>query len=149
MAHLGADHVAQRTTVATGGHEQDHHVLHCARQNRADQNPQHAGQIAHLRRQHRPDQRPRARDGREMVAEQDVAGRGHIVQPVVMAHRRGGPFRVQPHDLSGQIAGVEAVGDGVDAKRRHHDPDGADALALMQGDDGEGDGPQYGDGAKN
>src|SRR5690606_9919042 len=91
----------------------------------------------------------RARDGREMMAEQDVARRRHIVEAVVTPDGGRGPPGVQPEHLPGQIAGVEPVGDGVDAQRRHDDPDGADAFALVQGDDGEGYGPQYGDGAEN
>ena len=149
IAHFGADHVAQRLAVAPGGHEQDHHVLHRAGQHRADQDPQHAGQIAHLGGQHRPDQRPRAGDGGEVVAEQDVPGRRHIVEAVVATDGGCRARGLQLHDLVGQEAAVEAIGDGVGADRRHHHPDRADALPLVQGDDAEGDGPQNGDDAED
>jgi hypothetical protein len=68
-AELGPDQLAQRPTVAAHRDEQDHEVLHRARQHHPGQDPQRAGQVAHLRRQHRADQRAGARDGGEVVAE--------------------------------------------------------------------------------
>ena len=60
--HLGANHLAERTAVATGGEEQHQHVLHRAGKDHAEQDPQRTGQVAHLRGQDWADQRTGAGD---------------------------------------------------------------------------------------
>lgn len=110
-AHLLAHHVAQRATVAAGGEEQDHEVLHGTGQHHAGDQPQRAGQVAHLRGEYRADQRAGAGDGGEVVTEQNVLVGRDVVQAVVVEHRGGGSARVQLHHLGGDEQAVVAVGD--------------------------------------
>jgi hypothetical protein len=82
---LVAHHLAERLAAAARRAEENHAVVHRAAERRADQHPQHAGQVAELRRQHRADQRPRPRDGREVVAEDDPLVRLHEILAVLIA----------------------------------------------------------------
>ena len=64
----------ERTPAAPhAGHEQ-HEVVHAAGEHHAEEDPQVARQEPELRREHRADQRAGARDGGEVVPEQDVRG---------------------------------------------------------------------------
>ena len=101
LAHFRPDHVAERAAVAAGRDEEHDEILHRAGEDHADQQPQHAGQIAHLRREHRADQRAGAGDGREMVAEQHPFVGGHVIEPVIAAHRRRDARIVEAERLFG------------------------------------------------
>ncbi|MNF62837.1 hypothetical protein D3C84_445230 [compost metagenome] len=128
-AHFLTDHVAQGTTVAAGGHEQDHEVLHGTGQHHAGDQPQRAGQVAHLRRQHRADQRPRAGNGREVVTKKNVLVGRHVVQTVIVEHSGSGPSRIELHDIVSDEQTVVAVGDQIDGHGSDHNPQGVDCLA--------------------
>jgi hypothetical protein len=137
LAHLGLDQVAKRTAVAAHRQEQHHEVLHGAGEHDTGQDPQHAGQIAHLRGEHGADQRAGAGDRGEVVAEQHVAVRRHVVEAVVVFIGRGLATGVEAHHLLGDIQAVEAVRDQVDADGRDDDPDRVDGFAALEGDVGE------------
>ena len=62
---------------------EDHEVLHRAAEHDADDDPDHAGQIAELRGERRTDERSRAGDRGEVMAEDDPAVRRHEVAAVV------------------------------------------------------------------
>ncbi|MNQ40565.1 hypothetical protein D3C85_542230 [compost metagenome] len=134
-AHFLTDHVAQGTTVAAGGHEQDHEVLHRTGQHHAGDQPQRAGQVAHLRRQHRADQRTCTGNGREVVTEQDMFVGRHVVQTIVIEHSRSGPIGVELHHFVGDEQAVVAVGNEVDGDGCDYDPQGVDRFAAAQGHD--------------
>ncbi|MNN73000.1 hypothetical protein D3C81_1890820 [compost metagenome] len=67
------------------------------------------------------------------MTEKDVFVGRHIVQTIVVEHRRGSPTRVQLHHLGGDEQAVVAVGDQVDGHRSDDDPQGVDGLATAQG----------------
>ncbi|MNM69470.1 hypothetical protein D3C81_810660 [compost metagenome] len=121
-AHFLAHQIAERTAVAARGDEQDHEVLHCTGQHHAGNQPKRAGQVAHLRSEHRADQRASARDGSEVVAEQDVLVGGHIVQTIVVDDRGCGTGGINPQHLVGDEQAVVAEGDQVQRNGCHHDP---------------------------
>ena len=62
---------------------EDHEVLHRAAERDADDDPDHAGQIAELRGERRADERAGSGDGREVMAEHDPVVRRHEVAAVV------------------------------------------------------------------
>ena len=127
-AHLHADQFAERAPVAAHRDEQDHEILHRARQHDADEDPQRAGQIAHLRGQHRPDQRPRAGDRGEMVAEQDAPVGRDVIEPVGAANRRRRSRRIDAAARGVAMnLRVEAIRDQIGAERRGDDPQRVDA----------------------
>ena len=132
LPQLGFDQIAQRTAVAPRGNEQHGEILHRAGKHDASQQPQHAGHIAHLRGQYRADQRTGSGNRGKVMTEQYVFVGWHIVQPVVELVGRRHAGRVQPQYPAGNELAVKAVGDGVDADRGDHDPDGADRFAAMQ-----------------
>jgi hypothetical protein len=107
-------------------------VLNRAGEDDAREQPQGPGQIAHLRRQHRPHQGSGARDGREMVAEQHIFVRRHVIEAVIVPHRWCPPSRVELEHPPGDEEAVEAIGSEVDANRRHDDPERVDRLAPMK-----------------
>ncbi|MNK73312.1 hypothetical protein D3C87_928070 [compost metagenome] len=128
-AHFFTDHVAQGATVAAGGHEQDHEVLHRTGQHHAGDQPQRAGQVAHLRRQYRTDQRTRASDGRKVVTKKNVFVGWNVVQTVIVEHSGSGPSRIELHDIVSDEQTVVAVGDQIDSHGSDHNPQGVDCLA--------------------
>ena len=72
-ADLAAGQPGEAQAAAAGRGGQHHHVLHGPGQADAHHQPDQARHVAELDRQHRPDQRARARDRREMVAEEHPA----------------------------------------------------------------------------
>jgi hypothetical protein len=142
---FGADQLTERAPIAAHGDEQDHEVLHRPGEHDASQDPHHARQVAHLRREDRPDERPRPGNGRKVVAIEHVLVGGNVVEPVVVAHRRCGPRRVELHHVPGDVEGVVAVGDQVDGDGRDHDPQSVDMFAASSGDDCERDRAQDAD----
>ena len=137
IAHFHPDQFAERAAVAAHRNEQDHEILHRAGKHDAGQDPERPGQIAHLRRQHRADERARPRDRREMMAEQDVAIGGNVIEAVGAAVRGGGAGGIDAEHRGRDIAGVETVGDQIDRDRRGHDPERVDLFPARGGDDGE------------
>ena len=129
---ISFDDLTERGAVAARGDEQHHKVLHRPRQHHAAQQPQCAGQVADLRGQHRPHQRPGAGDGGEVVAEQHVLVGRHVVQAVVVDHRRSGAAGVQLHHLGGDVQAVVAVGHQIHRHRSDDDPQRADVFAAAQ-----------------
>ncbi|MCY1518644.1 hypothetical protein D9M68_533670 [compost metagenome] len=121
-AQLGLDQVAQRTAVAARRDEQDREVLHGAGEHDARQDPQHARQITHLRGQHRAHQRASAGDGGEVMAEQHVLIRRHVVQAVVVLPCRRHARGVQLEDLVGDESAVVPIGDQIHAYGGDHHP---------------------------
>ncbi len=132
-AHLFAHHIPQGTAVATGGQEQDHEVLHRTGQHHPGNQPQGTGQIAHLRRQHRADQRACTGNRRKVVTEKNVFVGRHIVQTIVVDHRRGCPPGIELHHVVGDEQTVVTVRNQVDGHRSDHNPQGVDRLAAAQG----------------
>ena len=133
-AHLAADHLAERPTVAPGREEEHEHVLDGAREHDADDDPERARQVAHLRREHRPDQRAGAGDRREVMPEQDAAFGGHEVETVVAPPGGCRPATVDAERVHRDVARVEAERDQIDRDRCGHQPKRADGLAAPQGD---------------
>ena len=113
----------------------------------ADDDPQRARKIAELRGQHRPHQRSRPGDGGEMVAEYDPLVGGFEIVPVAQALGRRGPLVVQRHHARRDELPVEAVGRGIAARRRHHQPQAVDVLPAMQGDAAQADPRRAGHGS--
>ena len=89
-ADLFPYHLAQALAVAAHGEEQDHHVLDPSGEDHTGDDPDGARQVAHLGRQHRTDQRASPGDRREVVAQQDAAVCGLVVDAVVQAFGWGG-----------------------------------------------------------
>ena len=131
-AHLFAHHIPQGTAVTTGGQEQDHEVLHRTGQHHPGNQPEGAGQIAHLRRQHRADQRACTGNRRKVVTEKDVFVGRHIVQTVVIEHRRRCAAGVQLHHLGGDKQAVITVSNQINGNSCHNNPQGVDRLAPAQ-----------------
>ncbi|MPM54103.1 hypothetical protein SDC9_100876 [bioreactor metagenome] len=132
LAHFLAHQLTQRAAIAACGYEQDHEILHRAREHHPGNQPERAGQITHLRCQHRPHQRPGTRDGGEMVAEQNVFIGGNVVEAVVVQHGRGGASWIEFHDFVCDEAAVVAIGHQINAHGGHHDPHGIDRFATPQ-----------------
>ena len=137
VAELHLDHLAEGPAVAPHRDEQHDHVLDGAGEHDTGEEPQRAGQVAHLRREHRTDERPGAGDGREVMAvEHPLVGRD-VVHPVVVAHRRCHPARVDLQHARGDVHAVVAVGEEVDRQGRRHEPDGAHGFAALERNGGE------------
>ena len=100
--------LGQRLALVADRRDEHDHIMHSARENRTEKQPQQPRHEAELRRDDRAYQRTRARDGREMMAEHDPLIRGHVVLPVFelisrrlleliqREHLRGDPRTVQP-----------------------------------------------------
>ncbi|VVP49882.1 hypothetical protein PS874_05173 [Pseudomonas fluorescens] len=134
-AHFFTDHVAQGTTVAPGGQEQDHEVLHRTGQHHAGNQPQRTGQVAHLCRQDRSDQGPRAGNRREVVTEEHVFVGRHEVQAVIVEHGGRSAIGIELHHFIGDEQAVVAVCNEVDGDCSDYDPEGVDGFAAAQGHD--------------
>ncbi len=119
----------QRAAVVPHRGHQHHEVLHRAGEDRADQDPERAGQVAELRREHRPDQRTGPRDRREMVAEQHPLVRGVEIAPVGARDRRRRPAVVEREDFGGEERAVETIGQDIRARRGDHQPQRVDLFA--------------------
>ena len=63
--------------------------MHAARENAADQNPEQAREIAELRGENRSEKGTRGSNSGEVVAEEHVLVRRHIVFAIIKAHGRG------------------------------------------------------------
>ena len=83
------------------GHEEHDHVVHAARENGADQNPQQAGQIAELRGKHGPEQGTGRGNGGEVMAEEHVLIGLDIVLTVGVLHGGGDAVGVNVEHLGG------------------------------------------------
>ncbi len=79
---LLAGDLGQALAAATGGGRQDHHVLHGTGEAHAHHEPDQPRQVAELDGKDGADQRSGARDGGEVVAEQDPAVRGLVILAV-------------------------------------------------------------------
>jgi hypothetical protein len=145
-ADLLAGHLSEALAVATHRQEQDHHVLHGAGDDDADDDPDGSRQVAHLRGEHRAHERPGTGDRSEVVPEEHPPVGRLEVHPVVEPLGRGGPGVVDLQDLAHDELGVEAVGDRVGAERGAQQPDGRDLLVAGQGDDAPAHSADDGDG---
>ena len=134
-AQLVAGHLAERAAAAPDRDGQHQVVLHATRDQRADDDPDGAGQVAHLHGEHRPDQWTGAGDRREVMTEQHPSIGRHVVGAVVEHLCRGGLVVAGLDDLHLDEAGVEPVSDDVGAHRGDDEPDGADRLPAEEGDD--------------
>ena len=141
LADLLARHLAERFAVAPHGGEQDDEILHRAAEHRADDDPERSRKIAELRRQHRSDQRPGTGDGGEVVAEDDPLIGGLEIVAVAQALGGRGALVVQRHHARGDELGVEAIADGIGARRRQHQPDAVDVLSAVERDRPESEPP--------
>ena len=137
-ADLVARHLPEALAVPAHREEQDHHVLHGAGEDDADDDPDRARQEAHLGGQHRADERAGAGDRREVVPEQDAPVGGLVVVPVVEPLGGRGALVVGAEHLLRDEARVEAVRDRVRAERGEEQPDRADLLAARQRQDAPG-----------
>ncbi len=117
-----------------------------AGQDPANDDPQCSGQIAELRRQYRADQGARARNGREMMAEDHPFVGGHEVAAVFETFGGSGARIIQLQYAVGKEAAVKAVADGKNASRRDHEPDGVDGFTTGGGDHSQGYRANRGDG---
>ena len=122
---LLARDLGERSPPAPHRGDEDDEVLHGAAEDDAEEDPRVPGEEAELRRQHRADERPRARDGREVVAEEDPAVRGVVVGAVVALVRGRAARVVEAEDLRGDEGRVVAVGDREDGEGGEHPPQGA------------------------
>ncbi len=138
--HLRLDQLTEGAAIPAGGDEQHHEVLHRPRQHHPGQQPEHAGQVAHLGRQHRADQGAGTGDGGKVVAKQYLLVGRHIVQTVVVTHRRRHPGGIHRQHVLGNKQAVVAIGDQIDAHRRNHNPECVDLFAPIEGDITEGAG---------
>ncbi len=112
--------------------------MHGAAEHGADEDPEEAGKIAELRGEDRADQGARARDGREVVAEDDPTIRLHEILAVGVGLRSApraawSIVRTSRH----QPRGMEAVGHREHARRRDHHPESAQRLAARPCEDGD------------
>ena len=96
--------------------EEHDHVVHAAREHAADQNPEKSGHVAELRRENRPEQGARCGDGREMVSEENVLVRRHVVLTVGVFHGGGLTGFIDVEHLGRDEQTVEAVCDRKDAQ---------------------------------
>src|SRR5262249_39687350 len=103
----------------------------------ADDNPDHAGEVAELRSEGWADERARARDGREVAAEDDPPVRRHVVAPVLEPDGGCRPIGVEREDLGRDQLAIEAIRDGVATQGRGEQPRGVDRLAASERDPGE------------
>ncbi len=100
--------------------------MHAAGNHRADENPQHAGQIAELRGQHRPDQRPGAGDGGKVMAKEHPFVGGIIVVAVVEQVGWCDVPVIQCQNFGCNKCRVETVGQNINADRGDQNPDRVD-----------------------
>src|SRR5207244_2463321 len=126
-----------RFPVATDRRTQDDHVLHRAAEHDADDDPQHAWQIAELGGERGTDERARARDRGEVVAEDDPAIRRDEVATVVQALGRSEARVIESEDARRDERAVEAVADGVGAEGGDEQPRRADLFAAREGEESE------------
>ncbi len=131
----------QRPAVAAHRGDENHEVLHRARQHRADNQPEKAGEKAELRGQHGAKQRARARNRGEMVAEEDPPVGGLEIRAVVETVRGRQAAIVQFEHALRKEAAVKPVRQDIEAGRGHHQPQPVDLLAGIEdaGDDAEPD----------
>ena len=106
--------------MANRGKQHDH-VVDAAGEHGTDQNPERTGHEAELSRQHRPQKRSGCRNCREMMAEQDVFVRLHIVMAVGLSDCRCFPVIAQIHHLGGDKNPIKPVGNGENAERRKNE----------------------------
>ena len=143
--HLFFHQLTQRTTVATGGDEQHHEVLHRARQHHPREDPDHPRQVAHLRGQYRPHQRACPGNRREMVTEQHFFIGRHVVQTIVVAHGRRHARAVYAQHRLCDIAAIKTVCDQINADGGDDDPQRVDLLPPVEGDIAQGKGSHHGE----
>ena len=117
-----AGDLGQRQAVAPHRGQQDHEVMHSARQAGPDDDPGEAGKISPLRRQHGPDQRSRPGDRGEVDAKKHQSPRGLVVD--VVAEPMGGRDRlVVQHGHAGSQKGpVKPIGHQEGRQGRDHQP---------------------------
>ena len=134
LAHLRLDQIAERAAVAARRDEKNEKVLHRAREDDADDEPERAGKIAHLRREHRADKRPRAGDRREVMAEEHIFVGRHIIESVGQTMRGGRTRGIDAQHPARDEGRIETEADQIDANRRGHEPERVDALAARDGE---------------
>ena len=132
--HLLFYQLAERAAVAAGRDPGQHH---------ARQQPDHPRQVAHLRGQHRPHQRAGPGNSGKMVTEQHFFVRRHIVEAVVMAHRRRHARSINLQHILRDIEAVKAVGNKVDTDCGNHYPQRINLFAAVESDIAEGKGPDH------
>ncbi len=140
FTYLLAAHLAEGFAVATHGAEEDDEVLDAAAEDGADDDPECTGEVAELGGEGGADEGAGAGDGGEVVAEDDPFIGGFVVVAVAEAFGGGGAVVIEGHDGGGDPAGVDAVGEYVDADGGDDQPHGVDGFAAVDGDAGEGEG---------
>ena len=112
----------------------DEDVLNRAAEYHANHEPERAGQEPELRGEDRPDEWARARDSREVMAEQHPAVGRHEVVAVVepLGGRRA--LRVETKDFVGEELRIEPVGDDVGTDGGDQQPRGIDRLTADEGE---------------
>jgi hypothetical protein len=144
-AELIARHLSEAATIATGRHEQHHHVLHAAAEHGADQNPKCARQVAELRRERWTDQRTGAGDGGEVMTEHHPFIGRYEIAAVAEAHRRCGARRIQHQHACRDPGAVEPIADGIHTCGRDDHPHRVDGFATMHGEAADGERTHDGD----
>ena len=119
--------VGQALAAVAYGAEQHHHVMDAAREDAANQNPEHAGHITELGRQHGAQQRASRSNGRKVVSEQHKFVGFDVVVSVRVFDRRGWTGVIQVQNFTGDVKPVEPVADGEDAQCGKDDRDGINA----------------------
>jgi hypothetical protein len=117
--------VGQGSAAASGRGPEDHRVVDRAGEHHPGHQPDQARGVTKLRRQHRPDQGAGAGDGREVVPEEDPAGGGIVVRPVVVGMGGRDARIVQHPDARGDERTV------VPISNRQYAQDGDDHIKRM------------------
>lgn len=111
--------LGQRLALVADRRDEHDHIMHSARENRTEKQPQQPRHEAELRCDDRAYQRTRARDGREMMAEHDPLIRGHVVLPVFELISRRLLELIQREHLRGDPRTVQTI-------RQHENADSND-----------------------
>ena len=106
----------ERFPIAPHGAKKDHEILDRTAEDRADENPERAGEKPELGGEDRADERAGAGDGGEVMAKNNpTIGFDEVLAVLVLLARRG--TAVIEHEGAGRDPlGVEAVTDGVNAQ---------------------------------
>ena len=88
VAKLFFNNVCDGAAVVADGEEHGREVVHGSDEDASEHDPHHGGPPAEIGGEHGADDRAGARDGGEMVAEQDAQRRGNVVDAVFFRFRR-------------------------------------------------------------
>src|SRR5882724_2528840 len=137
FAYLFARHLAERLSIPTNRAEKNDEILHAARERRAGNQPERTRQVTELRGERGANERAGARDGGEMVAEEDPLVGGHEVAAVVVPFAGRSACVIERENLCGNERGIQAERDEIATDRGDDKPDGVQRFAAMQCDGAE------------